>query len=410
MMKKVIFTTPILEHPPAGGPLLRIENSIKALNKICELHIISRVAHNFIGGASAELFYKKHSHAFLYSPSASSCSLIRRIFRKLLTIFGYIYCDKSAIERDAKFIIKYAKKNKINIVWFGYGNISFELMNKIKELEPSFRFICDTDSVWSRYILRELPFENDKKRREEILFKGALKENEEKSWTDFCDVTTAVSEVDAEYYRGLTKNKEKVKIFSNVIDLDNYALIPAISTYIYKRKYIYLAGSFGKNSPMDMAARWFISEVWPILKQQKSDLQICIVGCNSDVTLSDIKDPDIQIHGKVSSVLPYLTNANIAIVPLFFESGTRFKILEAAACGIPIVSTTLGAEGLDVKDEEHIMLADTPVDFARAILKLLEDAEYAFFISKNCKHLVEENYSINKLIHEGREILDFLSG
>ncbi|KKQ32668.1 MAG: hypothetical protein US49_C0006G0119 [candidate division TM6 bacterium GW2011_GWF2_37_49] len=408
-MKKVLFTTPILEHPPAGGPFLRIENSIKALNLISELHIISRVHRNFVGGANAELFYKKISYKFLYSPSARCDGFIKRVFKKFIKILKKGCSSKSDIESDAEFIIRYSKKNKINTIWFGYGNISFELMKRIKQLDPSLRLICDTDSVWSRYVLRELPFESNQKRKEEILFNGSLKEIEEESWTSFCDVTTAVSEVDAEYYRGLTKNKEKIKIFSNVIDVGNYSFTPAISATSFKKKYIYLAGSFGKNSPMDKAARWFISEVWPILKQQKEDLQFCIVGCNSDVVLSDIKDPDIQINGKVNSVLHYLVNADIAIVPLFFESGTRFKILEAGACGVPIVSTTLGAEGLAVKNEKHILLADDPTNFAKAILKLLDDEEYSIFIGKNCKCLVEENYSINKLIYEGQAILDYLA-
>ena len=70
-MKKVLFVTPILEHPPSGGPFLRIENSIKALNKICELHIVSRVSKDKIGGEKAELFYRAIAQNFLYSPSVS---------------------------------------------------------------------------------------------------------------------------------------------------------------------------------------------------------------------------------------------------------------------------------------------------------------------------------------------------
>ena len=93
-MKKILFTTSMLEHPPAGGPFLRIENSIKALNEVGQLHIISRVFKKNMGGKRAEGFYKKHSFSFLYAPSVSDnyrsslkCRLLCRLI-KVLSLFG----------------------------------------------------------------------------------------------------------------------------------------------------------------------------------------------------------------------------------------------------------------------------------------------------------------------------------
>jgi glycosyltransferase involved in cell wall biosynthesis len=98
------------------------------------------------------------------------------------------------------------------------------------------------------------------------------------------------------------------------------------------------------------------------------------------------------------------------LVPLHFESGTRFKILEAGACGIPLVSTTLGAEGIPVVDGRDILLADEPAKFASAILRLLDDKSLAARLAANCRQLVQQQFSVARLSENAREILAFLGG
>jgi glycosyltransferase involved in cell wall biosynthesis len=113
-----------------------------------------------------------------------------------------------------------------------------------------------------------------------------------------------------------------------------------------------------------------------------------------------------RITGKLESVLPYLCHVNVSLVPLRFESGTRFKILEAGACKIPVVSTTLGAEGIPVTNEYDILIADEPQEFAEAILKLIRDKALAEKISTNLHKLIQQKYSISSLVDEGKEIID----
>lgn len=400
---KILYTSPIIEHPPAGGPQLRIENSIKSLNLISELHVISRITKSCIGGNIADQFYRKHSFKFLYTHDAKNY-FTNRYLHKLKTIWNRLFRIT-----DADFIINYADKNSIKIIWFGYGNISYDIMKIIKQRRPDIKIVCDTDSVWSRFILRELPYEECAERRKQIELDGRKKEIEEEEWVNFCDVTTAVSEVDAQYYRELAKEPERIKIFSNVIDLNNYSISPQPPDN-FKKPCIYLAGSFGPKSAMDKAARWIIKEVLPLVKEKIPDIHFYIVGRGSDYTLGDVIDQNITVTGKSNSVLPYLCNVDVALVSLMFESGTRFKILEAGACGIPIVSTTLGAEGIPVTDGENILIADKPNDFANAIIKILTCKEYAQNLALNCKKLIETRYSIEQLEEEGKIIIEFLGG
>ena len=423
MGSKIIFTTPILHYPTMGGPTLRIHTSLLALSRVAEVHLIVRIPLQNIGGDSAVDFYSSIVKKFLFSPSVKvTSSLFVRIVRKLLKLFpkslniflkrffkiGFNLVDSIKVS-DADFIIEYAKKNAIDIIWCGYGNISYKLMKRIKAKAPWIKVVCDTDSVWSRFILRGLPYERDLLKQQEILSSGSQKEKEESDWVRFCEVTTAVSEIDAEYYQQLLPDcdAEKIKLFSNVIELDFY------KEKLNKNKRvtspcIYLAGTFQKNSPMEKAARWFVNEVFPLIKFDIPDITLNIVGNNSDTVLSDIKDQSIKIFGRVDNIMNFLPYAEVALVPLFFESGTRYKILEAAATRIPIVSTALGAEGIPLVHNQGIFITDDPKKFAEYTLRLIRDKALAERIAENAYSLISRNYSVNALTDEAGIILKYL--
>lgn len=400
---KILFTSPILEHPAIGGPQLRIENSIKALSEICDVFILNRAVIENKEQKITQIFFKKfsiqyHSH-FLHEKKISNTlpSKLFQLSRDRLT----------NTKRSFKLLSKIVTENNISIVWFGYGNISYSLIKKVKKNLPDLILVCDTDSVWSRFILRELPYANNF-RKISIYFKGLFKKHEEKKFVKLCDVTTAVSEVDANYYRTLTKNRNKVKVFANVIDFNNYANIQVNAKELQKPS-VYLAGTFGHyNSPMDMAARWLIQEIMPIVWKTLPNVHLYILGRNSKEQFSHIDNKNISVLGKVDSVVPYLKSVDVALVPLHFESGTRFKILEAAACQVPVVSTSLGAEGLDIRDGVDLLIADSATEFSDAILELLSNPEFSRAIALNCHNQVKSSNSLEALQSQGQKILNFL--
>jgi len=398
---KILYTTPILEHPAAGGPQLRIENSIKALSKICDLHILHQ-AYCFSDTVNVtDAYFRQFSesyHTVYRYPTNRLLRLAYRVIRKL---------SGSESNRTAYQVIKLIKRNKIEIVWFGYGNISYSLISSVKKALPGVKVVCDTDSVWSRFVLREMPYAEGA-RQEKIAREGALKEAEERAWVNLCEVTTAVSEVDAQYYRSIATEPARIKLFSNGIDLHNYAVTP-IQPPSLKKPCIFLAGSFGPNSAMNVAANWVLDEVLPLVHQRYPELHFYIVGRNSDREFNHRTNVNITVTGILESVLPYLCHADIALVPLKFESGTRFKILEAGACRVPLVSTTLGAEGIPVVHDRDILIADEPADFAEAILRLLDDPKLGRLLAENCYQLVATKYSVEALVSEAEAILEYLS-
>jgi glycosyltransferase involved in cell wall biosynthesis len=399
---RVLFTSPIMEHPPTGGPQLRIENSIKALSKISQLDIINREP--FATSVTNEFFQNYAIEYHLLGNSAPKDFFGKLIFFAT-KIVNRFYDIRTAIHAD--YLIQHIDRRGIDILWFGFGNISYPLIKRIKYLRPELKVVCDTDSVWSRFILRELPYAKGL-RKFRIGMSGRKKKVEEKAWVNLCEVTTAVSEIDAQFYRDIAKDKSKIHIFSNVIDVESYVL-PSSPPMGFKAPSIYLAGSFGHyNSPMDTAARWMLEEVFPLILKKYPNVHFYIVGRNSELGFGHMTGPNVTVTGRLESVLPYLCNTDVALVPLKFESGTRFKILEAGACKVPLVSTTLGAEGIPVVDGKHILIADEPKSFADAILRLLEDKSLANKLAKNCQDLVKDKYSVETLMLEAKTVLEFL--
>jgi len=141
------------------------------------------------------------------------------------------------------------------------------------------------------------------------------------------------------------------------------------------------------------AVTWFYHQVWPQIRANVPDIRFYIVGKNPAPSIQTLtREPGIHVTGYVPSVLPYLAAADCYIAPLRVGGGTRLKLLEAMACGLPIVSTTLGAEGLDVVSSKHLLLAHSADAFSQAVLNLLHDREFARQLGINARELARTHY------------------
>lgn len=423
-MKKVILIAPMLSFPAKGGPYLRTMNGIKALHRLSELHIISRVSSRYLGGEQAQKRLASLCHRFLFCPSVagvdsafdnlfdilSSKPLIKSVIKyiqglliyEMVMFFMRRYFEVKTSKIDAQYIVEYARKQRCHIIWFTYASISVDLIKQVSRLDPRLKIISDTDSVWSRFIARGIPYESSVLRKAWLRYVSNSKKIEEKEFTTLSDVVTAVSATDATYYKSIATKNVKVLQYSNVIDLSEYK-----STKINKEPFlIHFAGSFGVNSPTDQAIRWFIHNVFPKLVRKNPQCRLEVVGKGSTFALSDIQDARISIVGEVESVVPYLLRSQVVIVPLFFESGTRYKILEAGATKNAVVSTTLGAEGIEVTPFKDILISDDPQDFAKQILYILNNPRQQKTLGNNLHQLVVDKYSLTKQRSEAKVILE----
>jgi glycosyltransferase involved in cell wall biosynthesis len=153
---------------------------------------------------------------------------------------------------------------------------------------------------------------------------------------------------------------------------------------------------------------WFVKDVLPSIRRRRPLCSFTIAGRRpvSAIRALESVDPLIRVTGTVADVRPYLWSGRVSIVPLRMGSGTRLKIYESMAAGIPVVSTTIGAEGLNVSSPENIRLADAPSSFARACLELLEDRDMRDKQAIAAVRLVSENFSWEIAAGRFEEILE----
>ena len=141
--------------------------------------------------------------------------------------------------------------------------------------------------------------------------------------------------------------------------------------------------------------KWFTTSVLTLIRRRRSDCSLAVVGRNPTAQVLRLpeSDPQIQVTGTVDDVRPYLWESMVSIVPLRIGGGTRLKIYEAMAAKIPVVSTSVGAEGLDIRAGENIAIADSPQEFAEACIMLLDDARARQSMAANAWETIAACYS-----------------
>jgi sugar transferase (PEP-CTERM/EpsH1 system associated) len=200
----------------------------------------------------------------------------------------------------------------------------------------------------------------------------------------------AVSEQDAELFRTHYGIASATAVPTGV-DTEYFA--PAPQPSLDSQELVFV-GSMDWM-PNDDGIRWFTESVFPLIRRRAPDATLTVVGRSPSAEMKRMatRIAGVQVTGSVADVRPYLHRAAVSVVPLRIGGGTRLKIFEAMAAGAPVVSTTIGAEGLPVQDGEHLLIADSPEEQADAIVQLLRDRRSALAMADRARHYVRANCS-----------------
>jgi glycosyltransferase involved in cell wall biosynthesis len=200
----------------------------------------------------------------------------------------------------------------------------------------------------------------------------------------FSEVLTA-SESDAKRARAIAPGA-RVRVYPN-------ALPPTPMPPRTNEDTIVFSGNM-EYHPNISAVRFFRREVWPLLRERWPGLVWRLIGKNPEaVRRFTSGDARIQVEGQVDDAIRELARAKVAVVPVLAGSGTRLKILEAWAAGLPVVSTTLGAEGLGAHDGESLLLADGGPAFAEAVSRLLACTDLRQTVGAAGRLLLEKEFT-----------------
>jgi len=254
--------------------------------------------------------------------------------------------------------------------------------------------VCDWHNVESELMQRYSQREPGRLRRAYASRTARLMSEFEKHALRDFDAHIAVSQRDAERLRAINPDAH-IFVIENGVDTDFYSGLPANDESLARR--IVFVGSMDYHANIDAAVN-FAREVWPQLRARRPELIFTIVGKDPAPEVRELAQiPGVEVTGTVDDVRPFYRDASVAVVPLKVGGGSRLKILEAMAAGVPVVSTTLGAEGLEVLHDENILIADTSEQLVQAITSVVENRSRHDQLSAAGRELVSRRYDWSSL-------------
>lgn len=313
-------------------------------------------------------------------------SVFNRVLpQRLADAINYRYMRKTFLEpTNAYFLEVYpallSLLKTVNFDIIYYENLeALDLLGQvINKKNPAAVKLYDAHNVDSELWTQQAVSEN--KAAYKIYAENALKI--ERTLYKRVNAFMCCSESDSEKLLTLNKHRIKGITIPNGVAVETRPFDENEEKYLIKN--ILFCGSLGYY-PNKEGLLWFYKNVFPLLKKKIPTVTLTVIGNMPDS--NDFKflleDERVNLIGTVESVVPYYQQSSMAIVPLLSGSGTRLKILEAMSMGNPIVSTKVGAEGLNYVAGEHLLIADQPEAFAENLLRLLSDKKC--FNSIRCK-------------------------
>ena len=212
----------------------------------------------------------------------------------------------------------------------------------------------------------------------------------------------AVSSQDAERIRDMFQ-ASRVSHVPTGVDVDFFAppgVSPPVADLVFTGSMDWLPNVDG--------AHWFTREVLPLIRRRIPGCSLAIVGRHPPASVSALarQHGNVVVTGTVPDVRPYLWGSSVAVIPLRIGGGTRLKIFEAMAAGVPLVSTSIGAEGLPLTPQEHLRIADSAGEFAAACIDLLQDASARMRMAAAARELVADCFSWEQVMPCFERILE----
>ncbi|MDO8688392.1 MAG: glycosyltransferase [Dehalococcoidia bacterium] len=204
------------------------------------------------------------------------------------------------------------------------------------------------------------------------------------------DGVMAVSEADASSLRALAPGL-RPRVIPNGVDTTAFGYRSLAGRSDGGAPVMVFTGTMDYRPNVD-AAVWFCHQVLPLVRREQPSAKLLLVGRDPSQAVKSLAGHGVSVTGSVEDVRPYLHQGNVFVAPLRMGSGTRLKILEAMSAGLPVVSTTIGLEGIAATPGEEALVADDPKSFASRVLELLADPARAGSLATRARLLVERRY------------------
>jgi len=388
----ILWISHFVPYPPKGGCFQRSYNLIKEVSRNNNIYLIALRHKDKTTHPEAETNKAKSELEKLCKKviilDISSFSGLNYYYMALKSIFNINPLTVNLfISKDiGNIIVKLVHDIKIDVAH--YDTISLcEYMHHSGSVPK----ILNHHGVESFMIRRRVNNEPNLMKKLYLLLESyKLRKYEERNCHKFY-MNLTVSEEDKLMLKKISP-RSRFEVVENGVDVDYFK---QKDDHDNTNRLIF-AGRMDQYSNVD-AIMQFCRNVWPLVKEKFPKMRFSIIGNNPPQKLLDMAKSDerIEVLGYVDDVRPYFAGATISICPIRDGGGTRLKILDAMAMGMPIISTTIGCEGIDVSPGINVFIANTPEEYVQSIGKLINDDMLRKSLSNCARITVEKKYSWN---------------
>lgn len=315
---------------------------------------------------------------------------LKNIFKALLSnksIYINKHNGKPVYDFIDKLLLELGKDKKFDIVHADHTCMSPLAIYISKKLNiPVGQRLHNIEyKIWERYVdgLNKL---NPKYYY--LKYQSVLLKKEEQRLFNNIDVGFAITKTDMKIAKTLSPSANIV-LASAGVDLDTFKANPKI---IKNKNQLVIATTFNWLHNIE-GLKWFINQVLPLIQKKIPDISLKIIGKNPPEEFYNYENLGVEVLGYVKSVIPYLQKANIYIAPLFVGSGIRIKILEALAMGLPVIATTVSAEGIEIDQKSGLFVNNDSSQQAKCIIELLKNKEKMDELSNKSVNAIKNKYS-----------------
>jgi glycosyltransferase involved in cell wall biosynthesis len=377
----VLLLTQVLPYPPDSGPKVKTWNVLKYLVERHEVTLVSFVR----GDQSAYV-----AHLRQYCRAVHPVPMKRGVVRDGLAMVRSVLVGQPwMMVRDGRramrrLIDRLAAEQRFDVAHADQLNMG-QYAQRVPE---AFRILDAHNALWLLY--RRLWETMPPGMRKWLLGRDwrLLKTYEGRVVREF-DAVLAVIHNDEAALREAAG--EPVDITVIPITVDTAEVMP-VARHADANHILHIGTMYWP--PNIDAVKWFVDEIYPLIRQKRPDVAFDVVGARPPAELLALNDAGLGINvtGYVEDPTPYQQCAAVMVVPLLAGGGMRVKILYAMAEGIPIVSTTLGYEGIEVTPGRDILVGDTPEAFAAEVVRVLDDPDLGRQLAANGRKLMQETY------------------
>jgi glycosyltransferase involved in cell wall biosynthesis len=390
---RILFVTPYLPSPARFGGQRRLEGLMRSLAKRHELSLLSFNATDPYTQLSLDATRSYCAEVVTFPDMDFLDNRHKRLLQARSIVSRHSY-EHLLLARRREFMARL--QSFVDSQRFDIVQVEFCQMAAFRFAQSPgrrYRTLLDEHNIEFDIIRRTADAEVGKARQAYSAVNWRkLRREERGAWRRF-DGVTVTSQRDAGELQKL-EPQTPLRVVPNGVDIEQFQ--PASGEPEPDNLLFFGAMNYYPNQD---GIRFFVEQVLPLIVRRRPTAKLWIVGPGSD-DLKPLRGPHVEVTGFVDAVEPYIDRAAAVVVPLRLGGGTRLKIVEAMAKAKAIVSTKIGAEGIDVRHQEHALLADEPQAFADEVERVLSDAALRQRLGAAARQLAVDRYSWPALVSD----------